>query len=375
MKIFLALPSIQAFDSSNDIFAPGLLFRKLSEGLKARGHEVILFPVLEYISQRKNIDLISVEDEKYQDAGGAYGKVIGGIDFEADVTRQVYAEAKLLKPDLIHFFSYFAGHYFTDFIDIPSLFTVHDVIFSENTYEYQKYTKFPEHEYSFVSLRQMQNYIKTYGLKNTNFIYNGVEHADYSYKEKSKRDYFLYIGRMIEEKGFHYALELSRMIDIPLYFCTSNADKTTEYFKSLLPKINAVGAVDLGFVSGAQRDEVYRNALFTLFPSTWDESFGMVIIESMLAGTPVVGFDTGALSEIIENDNDGFICHKSNSLTENLLQFSHCAMLIKSKSESEYSNLSHNAYKKVINKFLVANMVDGYEKLYEKILSKYQKRV
>lgn len=225
------------------------------------------------------------------------------------------------------------------------------MLFDNDTYESRKYDLFPNHRYSFVSYRQQQTYIDRYGIKNCKVVYNGVNVGTYFHVNKAERKYILYVGRMLEEKGFHDALELSARIDMPLAYCTSDADKKTVYYRSLIPKINAVGAQDLGFVSGTMREETYRKALFTIFPATWNDSFGMVITESMAQGTPVIGYDTGAVTEIIEDGRSGYVVPSSNIIEMRVRGLENASRKLMGMTDTEYANMSYSAYIQVKDNF------------------------
>lgn len=283
------------------------------------------------------------------------------------VTRNALKKAEDISADVVHFFSYFAGHYFQEFVNIPCLFTVHDVLFDIDTYESRKYDLFPQHNYSFVSFKQQQTYKERYKIANSSVVHNGVDVGEYFEQSRQDRKYILYMGRMLEEKGFHLALALSERVGVPLVFCTSDADKNTIYFKALLPKIKAVGARDLGFVSGDLRAKIYRNALFTIFPSTWNDSFGMVITESMTQGTPVIGFDTGAVGEIIEHGRSGYVVPITGSIDGKLAALELACRDLLMLSDQAYLQMSLSAYRRVKNHFSTLNMVKGYESIYKKI--------
>jgi len=93
----------------------------------------------------------------------------------------------------------------------------------------------------------------------------------------------------------------------------------------------------------------------SLHPVTWPEPFGLTLIESMACGTPVVAFNLGSIPEVIENGKSGYIVEDVSSMIEAVANIL--------KIDREYCR------KYVLNKFNVKNMVDGYEQIYNKILS------
>ena len=123
-----------------------------------------------------------------------------------------------------------------------------------------------------------------------------------------KDDYLLFIGRMIADKGAHTAIEVARRLESRLILAGKlNEEAEHEYFAEavepfLSDRIYFRGEVDL-----ETKDELYRRARCTLFPIQWPEPFGLVMIESLAAGTPVIAFRRGSVPEVIEHGRTGFI--------------------------------------------------------------------
>ena len=133
-----------------------------------------------------------------------------------------------------------------------------------------------------------------------------------------------------------------------------------------------------GFIPRDKIGTFYGSSKLTLFPIQWEEPFGLVMIESMATGTPVIGFARGSVAEVIRDGETGFIINPSaddirgnwiikKTGIEGMIE---AVKRIYSMPEAEYSNMRRNCRKHVEENFSIKHMVDEYEKAYNKILSK-----
>ena len=129
--------------------------------------------------------------------------------------------------------------------------------------------------------------------------------------------YLLFVGRMCPEKGPLEAVEIARRTGLPLRMLLKVNEKPEhEYFEHIRAKLEQPGIeIELQITEKAKHEQ-YRGALATLFPISWPEPFGLVMIESMAAGTPVVGFRHGAVPEIIDDGITGFVCDDIDSAVQ-----------------------------------------------------------
>jgi glycosyltransferase involved in cell wall biosynthesis len=121
-------------------------------------------------------------------------------------------------------------------------------------------------------------------------------------------DYVLFLGRMSPDKGAHRAIAVAMEAGIPLKLAGKMQDqKEIDYFEGLVAP-HLVGDIEyLGEVSHGEKVELLQNARATLFPIEWEEPFGLVMVESMACGTPVVATRWGAVPEVIEDGRSGII--------------------------------------------------------------------
>ena len=121
-------------------------------------------------------------------------------------------------------------------------------------------------------------------------------------------DYLLFLGRMSPDKGAHRAIAVAIETGLPLKIAGKrNEPKERQYFEELVRPHLGNGIEYLGEVTHGAKVELLKNARATLFPIEWEEPFGLVMIESMACGTPVIATRHGAVPEVIEDGRGGVI--------------------------------------------------------------------
>jgi glycosyltransferase involved in cell wall biosynthesis len=121
-------------------------------------------------------------------------------------------------------------------------------------------------------------------------------------------EYLLYLGRMSADKGAHRAIAVAMETGLPLKLAGKKQDqKEIRYFEELVEPHLVDGIEYLGEVTHGQKVELLQNARATLFPIEWEEPFGLVMIEAMACGTPVIATRRGAVPEVIEDGRSGII--------------------------------------------------------------------
>ncbi len=166
------------------------------------------------------------------------------------------------------------------------------------------YAGFPNVE--FVSISDFQK--KQEPLERIRMIHHGIDFDLYRLQTK-KAGYLSFLGRIAPIKGVHNAIEIAKRSGIPLKIAGEIQPMYREYFNSRVKPhldgrfIEYVGEVDL-----ALKNELLGNSMALLFPIEWDEPFGLVMVEAMATGTPVIAFPGGSVAEIVRDGVSGFIC-------------------------------------------------------------------
>jgi glycosyltransferase involved in cell wall biosynthesis len=137
---------------------------------------------------------------------------------------------------------------------------------------------------------------------------NALELSMYPCKPH-RGEYLLFLGRMSADKGCHRAIAVAMELGLPLKIAGKKQEpREQRYFEELVePHLGMHGIEYLGEVSHGTKVELLQDARATLFPIEWEEPFGLVMIESMACGTPVIATNRGAVPEVIEHGRSGII--------------------------------------------------------------------
>jgi glycosyltransferase involved in cell wall biosynthesis len=121
------------------------------------------------------------------------------------------------------------------------------------------------------------------------------------------RDYLLFIGRIAPSKRPDRAIEIARAAGLPLKIAAKVDDVFLDYFRETVePHIDGHDVEFIGEVADAEKQDLFGQARAMLFPIDWNEPFGLVMIESMACGTPVVAWDMGSVGEVIDHGVTGY---------------------------------------------------------------------
>ena len=122
------------------------------------------------------------------------------------------------------------------------------------------------------------------------------------------KDYLAFLGRIAPEKGPDKAIRIARACGIPLKIAAKVDRVDQAYFDEVIrPMLSGGGVEMIGEINDAQKPEFLSGAKALLMPIDWPEPFGLVMIEAMACGTPVIAFNRGSVPEIVEDGVSGFI--------------------------------------------------------------------
>jgi len=314
----------------------------LSDELVRRGHEVALFASGDSISLAK---LESIHPQCLRSNCTAKEYSI----YEMLQLSRVYERAH--EFDVIHSHIGCAALSYTNLVKTPTIHTLHGIFTLDNEKLFVQGRRQP-----YVSISNAQreprlnlNYVAT--------VYNGIDPSTYEFHQQPHDPlYLVFVGRFSPEKGPHLAIEIAKRSG----WCLKMAGKVDvvdmEYFEQKVkPHIDGKQIEYLGEANHAQKNALLGGALATLFPITWQEPFGLVMVESMATGTPVIAMAMGSTPEVIVHGQTGFLCH---SVEEAVAALAPAAEL------NRYACREH-----VLTHFSVQRMTDGYEAVYQQILA------
>src|SRR5436309_14876559 len=146
--------------------------------------------------------------------------------------------------------------------------------------------------------------------------YNAIDVASFPFQNQ-KQDYILFLSRMSPEKGPTLAIEVARRTGRRLVMAGKVDAKDRDFFtREVQPLIDGEHIVFMGEADAVLKRELYREASGVVMPIEWDEPFGLVMPEAMACGTPVIVFNRGAASEIVEHGETGFLVDSVDEMVD-----------------------------------------------------------
>lgn len=167
--------------------------------------------------------------------------------------------------------------------------------------------------------------------------------------------YALFLGRMCPEKGVDAAVRVARRAGMPLRIAAKMSEAAEQlYFDRHVRPLLGGDIEYVGEVGGADKLQLLGNATCLLNPIAWPEPFGMVMVEALACGTPVVATPMGAVAEIVDDGITGFVCSTEDALAEALLAV---------------ADIDRGACRKVVaERFSAERMVADHVALYDSVV-------
>jgi glycosyltransferase involved in cell wall biosynthesis len=266
----------------------------LADGLVEAGHDVTLFASGD---SRTKAKLASV----YEIAPSAD---IGLAQVEVRHALSCFARAD--EFDVINDHSGPPAAVIGGAVETPTVHTVHGPLLGEPGELYEQIALVsPGTRLVSISMNQRKPHPGLPWLAN---IPNALDFSFYPV-QPHRGDYLLFLGRMNTEKGAHRAIATAIETGVPLKLAGKCREPAEElYFREFVEPHLREGEIEyLGEVSHGEKVELLQNARATLFPVEWEEPFGLVMIESMACGTPVIATRWGAVPEVIEHGRSGIV--------------------------------------------------------------------
>ncbi|MBD2772926.1 glycosyltransferase family 4 protein [Iningainema tapete] len=316
-----------------------LVVSRLTDELVRRGHDVTLFA-------SGDSQTLARLEAVYPRALRLDPKVKEYAVYEMLELSQVYQIAK--EFDIIHSHVGISALPLANLVSTPTVHTLHGKFTTDNQHVYSHHQQQP-----YVSISNAQRQID---LNYVGTVYNGINPADYPFiAQPQEPPYLAFLGRFSPEKGPQHAIAIAKQTGWRLKMAGKVDVVDVKFFEQeIAPHIDGKQIEYLGEINHAEKAEFLGNATITLFPITWQEPFGLVMIESMAAGTPVIAINLGSVQEVIAQGVSGFVCSSYEEMAAVIPQ----ALQLNRHTCREY----------VENKFSVTQMVNGYQAVYEKLI-------
>lgn len=197
----------------------------------------------------------------------------------------------------------------TRFLDVPTILTIHhphEPALSE------QYARYPDVHY--VAIASWLAKLEPMPL--VSVVHHGIPTSDYTFS-RTKDDYLAFLGRMTPCKGPHLAIEVARRTGLRLKLAGEVQPTFRDYWEQeVAPRIDGRQIEYIGEADFATKNALLSKARALLFPIQWDEPFGLVMIESMACGTPVLALPGGSVEEVVQNGVNGWICRDVHEMAE-----------------------------------------------------------
>ncbi len=235
---------------------------------------------------------------------------------------------------------------FSRFVSRPFVLTLHGP-HEDHLSEY--YAQYPNVTYVCISDAQRERE----SMPHLSTIHHGLDLSLYHLVE-TKQQYLSFIGRIAPIKGTHIAIDVARRTGIPLKIAGEVQPLYREYFDNKIrPHIDGKLVEYVGLADLQAKNELLGNSIAMLFPIQWSEPFGLVMLEAMACGTPVLALPGGSVSEVVQDGISGHVCRNVREMAERVQSLNFRPGTVRRYVEENFS---------------IEKMVDKYAALYEEAL-------
>jgi glycosyltransferase involved in cell wall biosynthesis len=186
-------------------------------------------------------------------------------------------------------------------------------------------------------------------------VYHGLPQDQFKLYDKPG-EYLAFLGRTSPEKGLDRAIEIATAAGVPLKIAAKVDKADEEYFDTVIkPLLNNSMVEFIGEIGYPDKNEFLGKALALLFPINWPEPFGLVMIEAMACGTPVIAYPFGSVPEVVEEGRTGFLVKNER---EGADAVAHVSRLSREECRRSFEQ-----------RFSATRMAHDYLAIYEKLMS------
>jgi glycosyltransferase involved in cell wall biosynthesis len=315
----------------------------LTEELMKRGHDVTLFASGDSVTSAKleSVYPRGIREAKMKDIYGLNPWTLLNLGLAYELQDEF---------DIIHDHLAPVSLPVANMASTPVVMTMHAAFNAETKKLFQTL-----HGPHIVTISEAQMYSLP-SLNHAGTVYNGLPMEHYPFGAEMG-EYLLYVGRISQEKGVHFALDVAQQLDLPLIIAAKVDAQDQPYFKEYIEPRLSDRIQWIGEVNEEERNKLMVNARCFLHPVTWREPFGLTLIEAMACGCPVVAFDKGSIPEIIDTGVTGFVVQDLDTMIE---------------AVENIANIDRTVCReRALSNFSASKMADGYEAVYRKVLEEH----
>jgi len=318
----------------------------LTEELVRQGHDVTLFASGDSVTQAELVPAcrrsLRLNDQ-----------CVDGVAHHIVLLDQVFQRAR--DFDVVHFHIDYLHFPLSRHVAIPGITTLHGRLDIPDLVPlYQRFRDMPV-----ISISNSQREPLPWANWQAT-IYHGLPEDLFRFRSEPGR-YLAFLGRIAPEKRVDRAIEIAKRVGISLKIAAKIDPVDKRYFKRVIEPLLRDSSVAewVGEITDEQKDEFLGNAYALLFPIDWPEPFGLVMIEAMACGTPVIAYDGGAVSEVVEEGRTGFIVKELEDAI---------------RAVRRVPELHRGRCRRVFEKrFTVSRMARDYIKAYERVIGRHVK--
>jgi len=367
---FIRLPPEPSFIPKGYSGAPEYMTYVIAESLVSKGHDVTLFASGDSKTSAHLVSVVPKSTSMDSEIGIGHH-----IDYEYLELSKCYQMAKTGMFDIIHSMMDIRSVMFAPLVSVPTVTTLHSPLVGIRK---DIFTRVPDTQW-YVSISNSQRTPVPH-LRYVDTVYHGIDTNAYAFGDGSG-GYLLFVGRMMKEKGIESAIEASKKSALPLHLFGEPPENDV-YWQTVVAKtIDPTHVTHEGFIEKEKLVKEYQHALALLFPIQWEEPFGLVMIEAMSSGTPVIAYNRGSVPEVVRDGVTGFIIDPDPPAGGEDRPGKGTWIIKKQgidglvEAISRIGEIDRRMCRKHVEEhFTVEKMVEGYEKVYREVITRHEKQ-
>ena len=317
-----------------------LFIAHLAEGLQDRGHDVVVYANGE---SEIGVEVRWLYPHNHWPIKGEMSETLKEMVHTAWAMRDAARDCDVIHTNSI------PGIPHSQFLNLPLVHTIHH---EQEDVLSEFYSHFPDVHY--VTISDFQRKREKMPLMRT--IHHGIDLDRYNCCS-TKRGYLSFLGRIAPIKGPHLAIAVAKKSGIPLKIAGEVQPMFQDYFDSeIKPHVDGKFIEYIGEADLEDKNELLAHSIAMLFPIQWNEPFGLVMIEAMACGTPVLALPGGSVEEVVQDGVSGYVCRSVDEMV--------------SRVRDVGSRLPPQQVRQYVQKyFSVDRMAGDYERLYQEVVT------